>query len=85
MVFEDEEPSIQRMKCSFVFALWFWAKMYPDFESCNFTDFLFLLGPVWTVWRDWYCIGSSLVLVFCFSGFSEPFYTSCILWVCPVS
>ena len=40
---EDEEPSAQRMKSSFAFDIWFWAKFYSDFESFNLVDFLFLL------------------------------------------
>ena len=73
------------MKCSFVFAIWCWTKLYSDFESCNFTDFFVLLGGLSRLLG-----GAGIVLalpwflVLVFSGFSEPLFTLCLFWVCPV-
>ena len=49
VVFEDELPSALRMKNSFVYALWFWAKTYPEFQSLVVIHFCFL----WSLFRGW--------------------------------
>lgn len=40
-MFEDIVPSVQRMKFSFVYALWFWSKNSAEFQSLIATVFCF--------------------------------------------
>ena len=45
-MFEYIKPSVQRMKQSFVYALWSWSRNIADFQPCVITDFLCMLGTV---------------------------------------
>ena len=46
VVFEDLVPSAQRMKNSFVYTLWSWAKVLSDFQGSALNVFFSLLGAV---------------------------------------
>ena len=43
-VFDNETPSAFRMKSSFLFTLWSWAKMFSDDNLSSLVDFLTWLG-----------------------------------------
>ena len=44
MVFENEAPSAHRMKSSFLFTLWGWAKVYKVDNSNSLVGFLAWMG-----------------------------------------
>ena len=44
VVFENEVPSVHRMKSFFLFTLWGWAKMYNAVDLNSLVGFLTWLG-----------------------------------------
>ena len=45
-MFEEGVPSTQKMKNSFVYALWFWTTVLSEYQGSDVFEFLSVLGVV---------------------------------------
>ena len=45
-MFEEGVPTTQKMKNSFVYALWFWTAVLSEYQSSDIIEFLSMLGVV---------------------------------------